>query len=239
MKFSFRRNNDKFSLLTSGIDDYKIEIDNLKLKMYKITPSEKIQNFLKENISKNPAKLNIDRSIIKTYTIPSGTSNLSQYKIFEGNKLPEQLFVGMLPQASFNGDQEKNPFNFKPYNLREVNLVVNGLLEPPNRYTLDISSSDTAGFYLDFLENIGIAGDNKEIGISKKDYYNGNFLIAFDRSPDKSNRYRPFMTEGGVMDINLHLRSPTSEVMTLIVYATYSDIISIDEYSTITTSYSI
>ena len=239
MKFSFRRNNDNFSLLTSGSDDYKIILENLKLKMYKVTPTEKIENFFKQNISKQPAKLNIDRSIIKTFTIPSGTSNLSQYKIFEGNKLPEQIIVGILPQVAFNGVKNKNPFNFLPHNLREANLLVNGLLEPPNRYTLNTEDKDLAGFYLDFLENIGISNDNKEIGLNLENYYGGNFLIAFDRSPDKSNRYRPFMTEGGIMDINLHLRTPTTEVLTLIIYATYTDIISIDQYSMVNTSYSI
>ena len=226
-------------MLFNSDSKYRIEIDNLKLKIFKITPSDKINTYFKQNITKNPIKLNIDRSIIKTFSIPSGSTNLSQYKVFEGQKLPEQLIVGLISQSAFNGTNTKNPFNFKHYHLSEANLVVNGAPEPLYKYKLDIKEKDTASFYSEFLENIGVSTDNREIGIHHDSYYDGNFLIAFDRSPDKSNRFRQFLTEGGVMDLNLILSEPTKEVLIVLIYATYSDILTIDGNSSIQTSYSI
>ena len=240
MKFSFRRNSDDFSLLYTGNAlTYKIVIDNIKLRIYKITPSQKIYDFYTSRIASDNAKLNIDRSIIKSYVIPKGTTDLSRYKAFEGQKLPEQLIIGIIPQSAFNGNNAKNPFNFQHYNLREANLLVNGVPEPLYKYQLNIKDKDTASFYSEFLENVGVSTDNKEIGIDHDSYYNGNFLIAFDRSPDKSNRFRQFLTEGGLMDINLILSKPTTEVLIVLVYATYSDILTIDAQSKLATSYSI
>ena len=57
----------------------------------------------------------IDRSLLKTYTVKSGTSDLSQYNIISGRQLPEQIIIGIVEETAYRGDIEKNPFDFKDF----------------------------------------------------------------------------------------------------------------------------
>ena len=71
----------------------------------------------------------IDRSLLKTYTVKSGTSDLSHYNIISGRQLPDQIIIGIVEETAYKGDIEKNPFNFKDFGLREASIVVNGVHE--------------------------------------------------------------------------------------------------------------
>ena len=72
--------------------------------------------------------------------------------------------------------------------------------------------------------------DDREFGISLKDYYGGSFLLAWDRIPDKCNRYHRHKMDSGTIDVNIKTKQPLTETVTVIVYATYSsDIIIEDE----------
>ena len=91
MELEFQRNITKFLLLSDKSEDnYAVEIDNMKLKVDRIIPSDKVTDFYKKNIeNKISQRLPIDRSLLKTYTITRGLSDLSHYNIITGNQLPD------------------------------------------------------------------------------------------------------------------------------------------------------
>ena len=76
--------------------------------------------------------------------------------------------------------------------------------------------------YAQFLENTGISIDDREIGISIEDYYGGSFILAWDRTQDKCNRFHRHMMESGSMSINIKTKTPLEKTVTVIIYATYS-----------------
>ena len=227
----FQRNSDAFCLLSSkSVDDFAIELKDLRLKLYRYLPSPKVKAFY-ENKLRSGAKplLPIDRSLLKTYTVKSGTSDLSHYNIISGRQLPEQLIIGIVDETSHRGDIGKNPFNFKDFGLKEASIVVNGVHEPSEPYKLDINGGDKADLYASFLENTGVSTDDREFGISMTDYYGGNLLLVWDRSPDKCNRFHRHEMDSGSIDVNLKTKTPLASTVTVIIYATYSTDIQIDE----------
>ena len=125
----------------------------------------------------------IDRSLSKTYTVKSGTSDLSHYNIISGRQLPEQIIIGIVEETALRGDIEKNPFNFKDFGLREASIVANGVHEPSESYKLNITSGDKADLYARFLENTGVYTDDREFGFSMADYYGGNLLYIIYLDP--------------------------------------------------------
>ena len=145
-----------------------------------------------------------------------------------GRQLPEQIIIGIVEETAHRGDIEKNPFNFKDFGLREASIVVNGVHEPSEPYKLDITSGDKADLYASFLENTGVSTDDREFGISMTDYYGGNLLLVWDRSPDKCNRFHRHEMDSGSIDVNLKIRAPLDNTVTVIIYATYSTDIHID-----------
>ena len=64
---------------------------------------------------------------------------------------------------------------------------------------------------------------------SLNDYYGGSFLLAWDRTPDKCNRYHRHKMDSGTIDVNIKTKQPLTETVTVIVYATYSSDIIIED----------
>ena len=224
LTMEFQRNSDAFCLLSSkSVDNYAIELKDLKIKLNRYLPSQKVKTFY-ENKLKSGVKpmLPIDRSLLKTYTVKSGTSDLSHYNIISGRQLPEQVIIGIVEETAHRGDIAKNPFNSKHFELKEASIVVNGVHEPSEPYKLDIAGGDKVDLYSSFLENTGVSTDDREFGISMTDYYGGSLLLVWDRSPDKCNRFHRHEMDSGSIDVNLKTNTPLTDTVTVIIYATYS-----------------
>ena len=226
-----QRNNDEFCLLSNnGRDEYSIELKDMRVKLNRYLPAVSVQNFY-ENKVKSGVKplLPIDRSLLKTYTVKSGTSDLSHYNIISGRQLPEQVIIGIVEESAHRGDIKKNPFNFKDFGLKEASLVVNGVHEPSDLYRLDLSTGDKADLFASFLENAGVSTDDREFGISMDDYYGGSLLLVWDRSPDKCNRFHRHEMDSGTIDVNIKTNVSLTDTVTVIIYATYSTDLTIDK----------
>ena len=103
------------------------------------------------------------------------------------------MIICMAEQSSHSGNIQKNPFNFKHLDISEASIVVNGVHEPAEAYKLDIANGDYADLYTDFLLNTGIGNDDRDCGVDEADFLGGSFLLVFDRSKHKCNRYHRHM----------------------------------------------
>lgn len=108
-------------------------------------------------------------------------------------------------------------------------LFVTGVHEPDNGYKLNIGDGNYMQMYSEFLENTGIATDDRDVWIDPKDYVGGNFLVVWDRSKEKCNRYHRHNADSGSMDINIRLRQTFDSSVVVVVYATYTTDIIIDD----------
>ena len=238
IELEFQRNRDNFCLLSPNVGtEYCIDIKDLKLKLNRFDASSQVKKYYDSAIkSGNKPILPIDRSLLKTYVVTKGTSDLSHYNIVTGRQLPEQVFIGIVEHSSHNGTIKKNPYNFQDFGLKEASLVVNGVHEPFDLYKLNKDDGDKADLYFNFLENTGVSSDDREFGISMDDYYGGSFILAFDRSSDKCNRFHRHIPDSGSMDINIKTKNPISQSVTVIIYATYSSDLIIDGNKVIATT---
>ena len=87
---------------------------------------------------------------------------------------------------------------------------------------MDIDNGDTADLYASFLENIGIGVDDRECGVTYEDYYGGCFLLVWDRTQDKCNRFHRHQQESGSIDVHIRTKAALTETVTVVMYATYS-----------------
>ena len=139
----------------------------------------------------------------------------------------------MVEQLAHQGNIRKKPFNFKHFDCSEASIVINGVHEPTEPYKLEIDKGDYIDLYTDFLINLGIANEDRDCGISESDFLGGNFFVVFDRSKEKCNRFHRHPADSGSIDINLRTRTNLPQTVTVIVYATYSSEIIIDENNTV------
>ena len=232
IEVNLQRTNDAFCLLsgTATADTLKIHLDDIVLKVRRFTPAARITSYHNNTLARRgTCFLPVDRSFVKTYTVSLGRTDLSAYNLIKGSVLPDQVIIGMLEQDAYNGIYTKNPFNFKHFNPSEISLVVNGVHEPENGYKINIGDGDYMTMYNDFLENTGIATDDRDVWIDPIDYIGGNFLVAWDRTKDKCNRYHRHKIDSGSIDINIRLRESFAASIIVVVYATYSTDIIIDK----------
>ena len=139
----------------------------------------------------------------------------------------------MVDQNSHFGDIKKNPFNFKHYDCSEASIVVNGIHEPTEPYKIDIDTGNYIDLYTDFLLNTGVDNEDRDFGITETDFTGGNFFLVFDRSKDKCNRYHRHPHDSGTIDINIRTKTNLTNTVTVLVYATYSSEIIIDDANTV------
>ena len=219
-----QRNSDEFSLLShKSIDNFKIELKDLRMTVNRIEASNEVMNYYVSKIkNRKMPRLSIDRSLLKTYTVTKGRSDLSEHNIISGYQLPDQIIIGVVVESAHRGDITKNPFNFQTLGITEASLVVNGVSEPPQLYKVDMDNGDKADLYASFLENIGIGVDDRECGVSYEDFYGGSFLLVWDRTQDKCNRFHRHQQESGSIDVNIKTKVPLTETVTVVMYATYS-----------------
>ena len=239
IKFDFQRNDDNFSLLSHDkTTNFVIKLGEMKMSCKRYKPAKSYRNFYENQLKlrRNPT-LAIDRSLIKAYVVNSGTTDLSAYNLIRGSQLPEQIIIGVVPQESYNGSIDKNPFNFKHFDIREASIIVNGVNEPAELYKLDIDNGDKVDMFASFLDNTGVHTDDREFGISLEDYYGGSFLLAWDRTPDNCNRYHRHKMGSGTIDINIKTGTVLPETVTVIVYATYSSDIIIEDRRVLLTTF--
>ena len=229
--FEFHRNEDNFCLLSHDEStQFTIELDDMRLSSKRYKPAKAFRDFYANQLrlKRNPT-LPIDRSLLKDYVVNRGISDLSHYNLIRGTQLPEQIIIGIVDQAAYGGSISKNPFNFKHYGIKEASIIVNGVNEPAELYKLDADQGDKVDIFANFLENTGVHTDDREFGISLEDYFGGSFLLAWDRTPDKCNRYHRHKMDSGTIDINIKTKRPLTETVTVIVYATYSSDIVIED----------
>ena len=219
-----QRNSDEFCLLShQTINNFKIELNDLRMSVNRIEASADVMNYYFNQIKgRKVPRLSLDRSLLKTYTVTRGRSDLSEHNIISGSQLPDQIIIGIVVESAHRGDITKNPFNFQSLGITEASLVVNGVSEPPQLYKVDMDNGDKADLYASFLENIGIGVDDRECGVSYEDFYGGSFLLVWDRTQDKCNRFHRHQQESGSIDVNIKTKVPLTETVTVVMYATYS-----------------
>ena len=251
IKVTLHRNSDEFCLLMADsiTKQYEIQLDELQMNLVKYDPDDELMNYHLKEMQISTPIIPFDRSFIKTFTVQKGTSDLSRYNIINGQQLPEQIYVMMVDETSyigilsiliifikstnqilFTGAKNKNPFNFKNNDMDKCYLLVNGEREPLNPIRFDASNNRTRAAYSSLLQSVGIDNyDDRDIGINLYDFINGCFIIGFDRTIDKCNRFHTHPMSGGSIDLYLKLHTNLTESIRVIVYSSYSSYLTFDK----------
>ena len=231
MEVELERTKDAFVILSASAanNSVGIQLENLELKVRRYTPNEKIQSHFFSTLAKRGyANIPLDRSLIRVSTVKAGTQDLSITNVIRGSILPDQILVVMILETGYTGNYNKNPFLFSDNKFTEASLVVNGIHEPKNLYRGSVENGNFYQMYSEFLENTGIGLEDRDFGVSPQDFIGGSFILAFDRNPDKCNRYHRHIPSSGVIDLNLRVKEPIQETMAILIYATYSSDLIID-----------
>ena len=143
---TFERAHDEFVLMYPGLaqNQYKIQIQNLELHITKIEINPSLARAHRKLMPFNNCRYFYTASNIKQFTIPRGMVQHTQPNFLRGI-LPNQLVIGLVEDLAFNGQNDKNPFNFQHYHMEEFKLIIEGVQFPARPYVMNFDYALTHG----------------------------------------------------------------------------------------------
>ncbi len=130
LKLKFHRSKSSFCLMSALPDsNFKVKIVDASLYVRKVMISPSVVLAHAKTLQTTSAKYPMRRVEVKTFSIPQGNQSFTRENLFLG-QIPKRLVIGFVDNSSFNGNYNKNPFNFKHYGLNFLGLYVDNEQTP-------------------------------------------------------------------------------------------------------------
>ncbi|KAJ6626120.1 hypothetical protein Bhyg_16137, partial [Pseudolycoriella hygida] len=127
----------------------------------------------------------ITRVDVKTITIASGVQAKTLDNVYLG-QLPKRCIIGFVDSRAFNGNIQRNPYNFAHFNHNFLCLYVDSVQIPSKPLTPDFSKNQYIRSYHSLFDGCGLNFTDAGNCISRSDYPHGFCLSAFDLTADLS-----------------------------------------------------
>ena len=221
LNIKFWPSSGKFKFMSETGEEYKLKISEAYLKMCLVTVNPAIMVAQREVIEIAPVVYPLTRSEIRAYSISRSEMNLNIENLFNG-EVPHYLCVALVSTDAFNGDYEKNPFNFDNFGLTSIGFYVDGCSAPQEApfkpdYEHDLY---TQPYYALFGDKKGDLEFNN--GILFTDFPYGYCIYVFNVRSEKELK-RKALTR-----LNIDFKEPLEESVTVITYAQFPDLLQID-----------
>lgn len=228
LRVRFVRNKDAFCLMSSAAaPNFKIKIHDCKLFVRKVKLSPSIFVAHAKALEVGNAKYPIRRVICKTYTVPTGNLDYSQENLFTG-QLPTRLVITCVDNDAFNGSYEKNPFNFKHYNLSQLKLYLDGQQQHIKPLEPNFAAKQHIGAYMSLFAGTGKLFKDEGNFLERDDFGAGYAIYAFDLTPDLAESDHFNLAKDGSVRVDLKFANPLPNTINVIAYAEFENVIEID-----------
>ena len=233
IKMRLVRSKDAFSLMGEG--KVKIEDVALFVRKVKVDPSVQLDHI--RGLEKMSAKYPLCRVETKVFSVPKHNMMANQENLFLG-QLPNRMVIGMVENTAFNGDKDKNPYNFKHFDVNYLALHVDGKQIPAKPLTPKFDDKLCTRSYASLFTGTGFMGHDRGNQISRDEYADGFTLFAFDLTPDLDEGGHFHLVKQGNLRLELHFATQLPETINVIVYAEFDNVIEVDKARNVLFDYS-
>ena len=187
--FTIYKAKDAFLLQTLKANDstkYRLTVHDVKLyaKMVEVQPS--LNMSLYKTLEKQPATYSVRKTEIKSTFISAGRYEFD-YNVFSAT-IPRRVTIALVKNSAFNGDYKLTPFNFQPFDLREISVHAGGMIFPVVPYKLDFTKDFFVRPFVEMYEALGVANSERSFDISMSQFKDGwtFFVIPMTSTLDDS-----------------------------------------------------
>jgi len=181
-----------------------------------------------KTLERSPAKYPIRRVVCKSFTITQNYLDVSHEKLFSG-QLPTRIVIGLVDSGAYNGDRQRNPFNFQYFNLNEIAVYMDGQqqhavrpVQPDYEHGLYIKA------YNSMFAGTGKLCKDEGLYFSREDYSDGYALYAFDLTADLGEEDHFSVVRQGSVRLSLKFSAAFANTVTTIAYAEFENVIEVD-----------
>lgn len=119
--------SDPFVVMSSDeSENYEIHILHASLCLLAITPSPRMLSEHAKQFEKQNASFYYDKSVLKSYSIPSGALEWEMDSIYS-NDIPKELIIVLVNTTAFLGSQKENPFAYNHNKVTRVSYDIEGV----------------------------------------------------------------------------------------------------------------
>ena len=134
----------------------------------------------------------------------------------------------MVDNGAYNGSFNKNPFNFRHYDLNFLALYVDGQQIPAKPLQPNFERNKSVRSYLSLYSGTGMLYQDESQGIDREEYAKGYTLFAFDLTPDLNDGNYFNLVKQGNLRLELHFAKPLPDTINVITYAEFDNIVEVD-----------
>lgn len=223
------RSRDSFCLM-EGTPYHRLHIVETSLLVRRVKISPGILLAHARTLAKGTAKYPVTRVEVKAFTIHAGVQAETLDNVILG-QLPKRVILGFVSNKGFNGDRQRNPFNFQSFMLNFLSLYVDGTQVPTKPLQLNFNKDNLyVDAYHTLFSGTGIHFLNEGNAINRLQYAKGNCLMAFDLTPDLSANCPSHwsLVKHGTLRIEVRFDNALTETINCIVYAEFDNLIEVD-----------
>jgi len=229
VRLELHRNSDPFCLLSwDKTNQYRLKINKMSWFVKKVDLAPSLALSFETFLSKDTAKYPIRRMLCKNINIDAGSRDTPNLILTNG-QLPRRVILTFLEKTAFFGDYTKNPFNFKPFDVREISINAGGYKYPRNPIELDFKKRQYVHGYVNLLEALNIAQNDRGNSLTLSEFANGFFFYAIDLTPDNSDGTFWELVQEGTCSVRVIFRSDITTDIKMLCFCEYDNLITIDK----------
>lgn len=229
IKIRLTRVNDKFGLIANSENKnftYVIEEAYLVVRMVK--PRESLRLAVEEAAATSQIKYPMKSCEMRFFTFAGTSNTLSEPSLYSGH-LPTRIALALVDTAALDGDYKKSPFNFKPFEVNEIDVKINGKSVTTDPLKINMTNNDYLLPYFYMYHSTGGLLSNESL-ISYKAYKSGNFIYVFDLTNDGEHGLDHFHPpRSGVISLDMRVTNPPGTPVSLVVMFEKETIVTCDE----------
>lgn len=205
VKIRLSRVDAKFGLISSAANpSFSYVIQQAYLLVRMIRPRESLRLAVEDAISTTEAKYPLKRCEMRFYTFAGNSNTLNEPNLYSGH-LPTRIALGLVETRALDGDWQKSPFNFKPFDVKEIDLKLNGKSVTNDPVRIDLDNNDYALPYFWMFKSTGGLLANESV-IDYQQYKKGHFLYVFDLTEDGDHGLDHFhQPRSGVVSLDIRI----------------------------------
>jgi hypothetical protein len=144
ISIKFHRSRPDFCLLSNEAKTYKIDIEEMALRVCKVQVNPAVFTAHNAMLSSTNAKYPYTKTEKASMILAKDTLNFPGNQVFQDSCSNRAFVTFVCSEATSGGSLTKNPWNFQNYNLSQISVSVDGA--PVNGGPMQISNDSTNGY---------------------------------------------------------------------------------------------
>ena len=206
-----------------------VEFDSAVLHIRRVRVNPQIVVAHQQALRMRPAKYPLTRAEVKRSVIHAGQVDPILENVVTG-QLPRRIFVAFVKNSAFNGQFDKNPFNFELFGLNFLCCYVNGYGVPSIPY--QPHDKLTLREYYGLMDALNQNDTSTYCDIDRDEFNKGYAIFGFNFAPDLSDgcgtvgHVNPI--KRGALRIQATFNTALAEPITVLTYCEFDSMLQID-----------